>query len=229
MHPLLLLWDIDGTLIQSGGTGLEALRQTLLNHFGILDDLGDLEIAGCTDTSIAMSICRRHPGHGLNPEDFFEAYLQVLPQCLAAGKGRVAPGVHELLEWSHAHPEMHNALLTGNIRRGAEIKLSHHGLMPYFEFGAFGDDSSDRNLLGPIVLERARSWLKKDFHLGYTWVIGDTPRDIACGRALGCRVLAVATGGYSFQELQAARPDAVLSNLSKRDKVIALLEGPFGA
>lgn len=213
--PLLLLWDIDGTLILSGGAGEEALRQALLNRFGILDDLGDIEIAGRTDTSITADICRKHEGHDLQQADLLEAYLEFLPVVLKKMQGRVCPGVRECLEWTHAHPEVHNALLTGNIRRGAYLKLGRYGLDGYFEFGAFGDDSPDRNRLGPVVLARAREQLKKDFQLARTWVIGDTPRDVDCGRALGCKVLAVATGRYSVEQLEAHKPEITATDLSR--------------
>ncbi len=220
MHPVLLLWDIDGTLIVSGGAGEEALRQALLNRFGIIDDLGDIEIAGRTDTSIAADICRKHEGHDLEPAELLEAYLEHLPIVLKKKKGHVCPGVGGLLEWSHAHKEVHNALLTGNVKRGAYIKLGHYGLDGFFEFGAFGDDSSDRNRLGPIALDRAREHLKKDFHLESTWVIGDTPRDIQCARVLGCKVLAVATGRFSVEQLRAHAPEIVVADLSGRDALI---------
>ena len=223
MHPLLLLWDIDGTLIVSGGAGEEALRRGLLNRFGIIDDLGDIEIAGRTDTSIAADICRKHAGHELTAAELVEAYLEQLPIVLKQKKGRVCPGVRKLLEWSHAHAEVHNALLTGNVKRGAFIKLGHYGLDGFFEFGAFGDDSPERNLLGPIALERARTQLKKDFHIEYTWVIGDTPRDIQCARALGCKVLAVATGRYSMSQLQAHEPEIVVADLKDGDMLIERL------
>lgn len=226
MHPLLLLWDIDGTLISSGGTGEEALRQALLNRFGVLDDLGDIEIAGRTDPAIALDLCRKHRDHGCEPRELLEAYLEHLALLLPRKKGRVCPGVRELLEWSHAHPEVHNALLTGNIQRGARLKLRQYGLDDFFEFGAFGDDDMDRNRLGPIALDRARAHLKKDFQIGFTWVIGDTPRDIACAKALGCKVLAVATGRYSVKALQTHQPDLVLPDLSQTVAVIAKLESP---
>lgn len=224
MHPLLLLWDIDSTLLYSGGAGEEALRQVLLNHFGILDDLGDIEIAGRTDTAIIFDICRKHKTHHLSATEFLELYLEHLPSSLAKKKGGVFPGVREILEWSHAHPEVHNALLTGNVKKGAFFKLTHFGLDPYFEFGAFGDDSMDRNQLGPIALERARTQLNKDFHIHFTWVIGDTPRDIHCAQALGCKALAVGTGRYSVKALEAHKPDRVVSNLSDYSSIIRYLE-----
>jgi phosphoglycolate phosphatase len=224
MHPLLLLWDIDGTLITTGGGGREAIRHALLNRYGILDDLGDVQMAGRTDTSICMDISKKYETHSIDVNELLEAYLECLPVILGQYKGKVHLGVKSILDWSHAHSEAHNALLTGNIKRGAFIKLGHYGLNQFFEFGAFGDDSSDRNDLGPIALDRARNLLKKDFHIEYTWVIGDTPKDIACARALGCKVMAVATGDYTTKQLKSFEPDLLFEDFSDYKTVITQLE-----
>jgi phosphoglycolate phosphatase len=225
MHPILLLWDIDGTLISTKGCGREAIRQALLNDFGILDDLGDLEMAGRTDLSIFEDICKRHPGHPMTPQSLSESYLGILPRLLKTSKGGIVhPGVRDILDWTNKHPEVHDALLTGNLKKGAFHKLEHFNLKHYFEFGAFADDSAERNKLGPIVLERARQILERDFHIEYTWVIGDTPKDIACARALGCNVLAVATGDYSVEQLELYEPDLLMPNLGDHREVIQRLK-----
>lgn len=223
MQPILLLWDIDGTLIPSNGAGEESLRKALVNRYGILDDIDDVEIAGRTDISIAMEICSRHPDHGMEPLEFLDAYLEQLPIQLREKRGNVCPGVREFLEQSKAHPEIHNGLLTGNMRRGATIKLNHYGLNDFFRFGAFADDSPDRNNLGPVALERACHLFKKTFHRKSTWVIGDTPRDIECARALGCKVLAVSTGRYSITELRKYQPDLALPDLSDSAAILTEL------
>ena len=223
MHPVLLLWDIDSTLIWSGGAGEEALRQALLNDFGVIGDLNEIEIAGRTDRAIVRTIVEHfHLEPGSEPA-FIECYLAGLPGEMSKHHGGVLPGVEKLLNYAHEHPQIHNAILTGNMRRGAEIKLSHYGLWKYFEFGAFGDDDIDRNKLGPIALERARDHLKRDFVIGHTWLIGDTAHDIHCGKALGCKTLAVATGRYSIQQLSALQPDLVLKDLSDFESVCRLL------
>lgn len=223
MHPLLLLWDIDGTLISTKGAGRYAIRTALLNRFGIIDDLGYIRMAGRTDSSILQEIANQHPTHNIDLAEFAEAYLELLPESISKHPTVVHPGTREILEWAHEHQEVHNALLTGNLKRGAFIKMEHFGMKKYFEFGAFADDSSDRNKLGPVALQRARDLLKKDFHIEYTWIIGDTPKDIACARALGCKALAVATGDYSVAELKSFEPDLVLENLTDHQKVIELL------
>ena len=217
MHPLLLLWDIDGTLLTCR-TGVDALQRALLNRYGVMADLSLVEMAGRTDTAIAEEIAGQHPGYSVEAGALLEAYLVELEAMLPSRGGTVFPGVREILEWSHEHPEVHNALLTGNIERGAHLKLRRFDLDRFFEFGAFGSDSPNRNELGPVALERARERLKKDFSLEHTWVIGDTPRDIECGRALGCRVLAVATGKYPVESLRGA--DLAVRDLSDHRAVI---------
>lgn len=220
MRPLLLLWDIDGTLL-SCRTGVDALQRALLNRYGVIDDLSKVEMAGRTDTAIAEEIAGRHPGHSVDPAGLLEAYLEEMEEMLPSRGGTVFPGVREILDWSHEHPEVHNALLTGNLEKGAHLKLRRFDLDRFFEFGAFGDDSPNRNDLGPVALERARTRLKKDFSLDRTWVIGDTPRDIECARALGCRVLALATGSYPLETLGGA--DLALQDLSDHRAVIGAL------
>jgi phosphoglycolate phosphatase-like HAD superfamily hydrolase len=105
-------------------------------------------------------------------------------------------------------------VLTGNVRRGAQTKLAHHGLWDFFAFGAYGDDSEIRDELGPHALRRAREHCGVDFAAERVWIIGDTAHDIACARAIGARVLAVATGGHSLEALAAHRPDALLPDLT---------------
>jgi phosphoglycolate phosphatase len=224
LHPVLLLWDVDCTLIWSGGAGEEALHQALLNDFGVIGDMNEIEIAGRTDRAIVRTIVKHFHLDSGSEAEFMECYLRRLPEELAKHRGKILPGVDKLLDYAHEHPEIHNAILTGNMKRGAEIKLSHYGLWKYFEFGAFADDDIDRNNLGPIALERARSHLKRDFVIDHTWVIGDTNHDIHCGKTLGCKTLAVATGRYSMEQLASHQPDMVLKDLSDFESVRKLWE-----
>jgi phosphoglycolate phosphatase-like HAD superfamily hydrolase len=114
-------------------------------------------------------------------------------------------------------------LLTGNMRRGAQVKLSHHGLWEFFGFGAFADDSEHRNELGPHAVRRALECHGIDFAPGRVWVIGDTPHDIACGKIIGARTLAVATGGATLDQLRAHKPTAALETLADTEAVLRLL------
>jgi phosphoglycolate phosphatase-like HAD superfamily hydrolase len=109
------------------------------------------------------------------------------------------------------------------MRRGAQVKLAHHGLWEHFAFGAFADDSEHRNDLGPHALRRAREHHGVEFSAANVWVIGDTPHDIACGQIIGARTLALATGGYALEQLRAHAPTVVLENLADTAAVMKLL------
>lgn len=213
----LILWDIDGTLIVSHGAGARAMERAFQQRFGLPGDLSKIEWAGCTDTWISGEILRIN---GIEPtpqacHDYLETYLSLLPEELRAGpQGQVLPGVLDLLETLHRRTDLAQGLLTGNLRRGAEFKLTHYQVWHYFEFGAFADDSPRRNDLGPHALRRARERHAADFVPERTYIIGDTPRDIECGQVIGARTIAVATGKYSVAELAAHRPTAVFENFA---------------
>jgi phosphoglycolate phosphatase-like HAD superfamily hydrolase len=222
----LILWDIDGTLIASGGAGLRALQRGLLDAFGVEGSLADIDFGGRTDTWIMREVFRKF-GLVESPENFgrfFEAYLARLPAELANAHARVLPGVREILRAVADHGAIAQGLLTGNMRRGAQAKLAHHGLWEYFAFGAFADDSEHRNELGPHAVRRALERHGVHFPGDDVWIVGDTIHDIACGKAIGARTLAVGTGGVSLEKLRAHQPSAVLPDLSDTAAVLRLLE-----
>ena len=212
----LLLWDIDGTLINSGGAGMRALRTALKQCFGIDGSLADIDFAGRTDRWIMRQIFAKFDlaASEDNFARYLEAYLACLPAELANPGARVLPGVRPLLLAAAARPGVVQGLLTGNMRRGAEIKLGFHGLWTHFPFGAFADDAELRNELGPHALRRASEHSGRDFSPDRVWVIGDTPHDIACGRVIGARTLGLGTGSHSTRELAGHQPAAVLPDLA---------------
>ncbi|HVS53714.1 MAG TPA: HAD family hydrolase [Opitutaceae bacterium] len=222
---LLLLWDIDGTLIASGGAGMRALEVALRNVFGVAGSLADIDFAGRTDRWIIRQVFRKFglPATEENFSRYFEGYVAALPAELANPRARVLPGVAALLQAAAAHGEIAQGLLTGNMRRGAQVKLAHHGLWEHFAFGAFADDSEHRNDLGPHALRRAREHHGVEFSAANVWVIGDTPHDIACGKVIGARTLALATGGYALEQLRAHAPTVVLEDLADTTAVLRLL------
>ena len=114
-------------------------------------------------------------------------------------------------------------LLTGNVERGAKLKLSHYGIWDFFEFGAFADDHHDRNQLGAFAQRRAQEKHAIDFAAANIDVIGDTPHDIACGKAIGARTIAVTTGSFTREQLAGFKPDRIVDNFSAVDAVIAEL------
>lgn len=213
----LILWDIDGTLIVSQGAGARAMEKALLKRFGIRGDLSQIDWAGRTDAWITGAVFRHVglPDTPQNAHDYLEAYLELLPHELRDGpQGQVLPGILELLETLHHRTDLAQGLLTGNLRRGAEFKLTHYRVWHYFEFGAFADDSPRRNDLGPHAVRRANERHAVEFAPDHTYIIGDTPHDIECGKVIGARTIAVATGSYTTAQLAAHQPTALFENFA---------------
>lgn len=228
MGITLLLWDIDGTLIDSGGAGEHGLIDGLRKAFGIEDDFAWLSYFGRTDLWIFRTILEHH-GLGATPANLLkyrEAYLAGLRDAVVNPRARVLPGVRQLLQAVGTRSDVAQGLLTGNLQTGAGVKLGVHGLDRWFPFGAFADDSEHRNELGPFALRRAAQTLGRPVDAARTWIIGDTPLDIACARAMGARVLAVATGKFTVEDLRAHQPDLVLPDLSAGADLLAQLVQP---
>ena len=230
MKPRLLLFDIDGTILDSGGAGLGALRDGIVEAFGLhdrVDAMPELDLAGATDASVARVLFAAFgiedtPTHRSR---FFSAYAEALRDALKLNghRAQLMPGIQQLLAHFATNDRAHLGLLTGNIESGARIKLGHFELDAHFGFGAFGDDAEHRDALGPIALERARHHTGSTIDPADAVVIGDTPRDVACARAAGTKVLAVATGRFSVNELRDCRPDAVLADLSAVESAIEVI------
>jgi phosphoglycolate phosphatase len=213
----LVLWDIDGTLISSSGAGFRAMERAFEQQFRIKCDLSNIAWAGRTDTWITSEILRYYdqPVTPENIQIYLQAYLTQLPIELANGQqGGVLPGVLEILETLHQHDGVAQGLLTGNQKRGAESKLTHYRVWDYFKFGAYADDSSRRNDLGPYALRRAKELHGVDFAPERTFIIGDTPHDIECGKVIGAKTIAVATGHHTHDELAIHKPTMLLTDLS---------------
>jgi phosphoglycolate phosphatase-like HAD superfamily hydrolase len=220
----LFLFDIDGTLLASGGAGYHALIEVTRETFGT-GELAGIDIAGRTDSSIAQQLFARHgrPAAAEAVARFYEGYVAHLVRLLPITEGRLLPGVTALLDALRARPDCVLALLTGNLVRGAELKLRHYGVWHYFEFGAYADDHADRNALGPVALRRAREKHGVDFAPAHTFILGDTPHDIACARAIGARAVAIATGRHTRAELAACAPDHLFDDLADTPAVLAAL------
>lgn len=225
MSKRLLLWDIDSTLISTGGAGDKALKRIVSQRYGAEDDFHDIEIAGRTDAHIVGSILKKYriETSAGNVSGFLDEYIEHLTDLLPQLEGRILPGVREILARLHANPARILGLLTGNLQRGAKLKLRHHGLWDYFEFGAFADDHHDRNELGAFARRRALEKHGHDFEAGQIDVIGDTGHDIACGKIFGARTIAVATGSWSRERLAAEKPDFLFDDFSRVDEVMSTL------
>lgn len=217
--PTLLLFDIDGTLVDTQGAGLRALIDAVGEAFDVPEHrVPDLDLAGSTDSGILRSLL---PSLGIvmserNMERFFRTYLAALEAELRDDNftGELLPGVAPLLNHLDQDPGVSLGLLTGNIELGARLKLQRFGISHYFPTGAFGDDHHDRDHLGPIALERMEAVAGRRFSPDRVVVIGDTPRDIACARAFGARCACVATGTYDSPDLADHGPDLLFEDLS---------------
>ena len=221
----LLLFDIDGTLVSTMGAGIESLTIVIEKRYGVRDDLHDIEIAGKTDSNIAADILRKYHVDP-TPENiatFLDEYVAHLAPLLPQLHGRVLPGIAEILARMKSKPDRVLGLLTGNVERGAQLKLKHYGLWDFFEFGAFADDHHDRNELGAFARKRAQEKHGHEFAAAQIDVIGDTGHDIACGKAFGARTVAVATGSWSREQLKEQKPDFLFADLSNVDEVIDTL------
>lgn len=223
----LLLFDIDGTLLLTGRAGEHALRVAFKERFGVDDDLSSISFAGSTDGAIARQMFAAHhiPPTPENIAALFDGYVHHLALELPRRDGRVLPGILELLEVLHEREDCVLGLLTGNIEKGAELKLSHYGVWDYFEFGAFADDHVDRNKLGPVAHSRAVEKHGISFEAKDVYVLGDTPRDIDCARAAGFVAVAIATGSCGKDELAAHEPDFLFGDLSDTGGVMRTLLG----
>lgn len=225
MNPdTLLLFDIDGTLLLTGGAGERALRQCIPEALGVEDDMEGIEIAGRTDSGIARQVFHKL-GIELTEEAlkrFHEAYLRNLLINLETSGGCVLPGMEEILRLTSTNPRFSLGLLTGNLRKGADAKLSRFGIHHHFAFGAFADDHHDRNALGPFAVERALRHTGVAFAPSRIFVIGDTAHDIACARAIGAQAVAVATGKFSVEELAPHQADHLFRDFSNVEQVMRI-------
>jgi phosphoglycolate phosphatase-like HAD superfamily hydrolase len=217
MH--VVLFDIDGTLIASGGAGRASMEGAMASAFGITALRGDVRYSGRTDRAIGRDLLSMH---GLDQSEeawqrLRSAYLAQLPSCLSRHKGRILPGMSKLLEDLASRSDIVLGLLTGNIREGARIKLSHYRLFDYFALGGYGDHHFDRDDVARDALAEIRAHFNGSMKLDQLWVVGDTPLDIRCARAIQARVVAVATGLHPVEELGAENPDLLLPDFADAD------------
>ncbi len=228
----LVLWDVDGTLIQSRGIGSEVFDRAFVQVLGLAPSarINDhVRLSGKTDPQIALEYLElmeiEDPGSHLPLVlELLEAELAAAAEVLAAN-GEPLPGIPDLLARLGGADGVHQTLLTGNLAANAAVKVIAFGLDRWLdlEIGAYGSDHADRCQLVPIALERARRLRHLDVAPGDTWVVGDTERDLACARAGGARCLLVATGGSPISELAALEPDVVMEDLSDTDAAFKVL------
>lgn len=215
----LILFDVDGTLVRCGTQVRPLLAEALGEVYGLSSALGveDFDFSGKTDQQIVLELLElagleRRAAATRLPR-LRDAYLARLEARLDPARMVVLPGVAELLAELHAHPRVVLGLVTGNWRRGAEIKLSRFGLDRFFPFGAFGDDGVERRELPPVALARAFEATGHRFGPADTLIVGDSVRDVECARCHGLPVLSVTTGWTPAARLEAAGADRVVASL----------------
>ena len=212
----LVLFDIDGTLVHTGGAGVKAFAKTFATEFRRANGFERLKFAGRTDYSLVREFFGFNqiaPTPG-NFERFFDRYVFWLDDILRESKTEVCPGVWEFIRELQGLPQAPLlGLLTGNIRLGAEIKLRHFNLWDVFQTGAFADDHEDRDQIAAVARQRGSRLLQTGLRGDQVLVIGDTPNDIRCARAIGARALGVATGGSKLEDLKLQQPDWAIPDM----------------
>ncbi|HLF71989.1 MAG TPA: HAD family hydrolase [Dehalococcoidia bacterium] len=210
----LYLFDIDGTLVNTGGAGSAAMRAAFAAIWGVEDGFRNVEFTGRSDLAIFQDALDAAIENGDDfpaaMRRFKRAYFRRLPGTLAAFDGRVLPGVPSLLEALSRDSDATLALGTGNFRTGAMHKLRHYGIDRYFRHGGFGDRTGDRPTL---VAQGISAATRAHGRHTTVFVIGDTPHDVTAGKANDAIAVGVATGRHSEAELDAAGADIVLATL----------------
>ncbi len=231
MTERLVLFDIDGTILVSSGAGKRALTRVMAHAVGDPEVFGKVRFDGKTDPQIIIELLEA-AGHGPQPDDsvvdsMCRQYLELLThelESMDAPKPVLMPGVLELLDALERSQRATLGLLTGNLMRGAQLKLAAVGIdYRRFPVGAFGSDSAHRPDLPAIAARRAESLMGRLPSGGEIVIVGDTPADVTCGHGVGATAIAVATGNYSRGELAAAGATVVFDDLSSTEEVLEAL------
>jgi phosphoglycolate phosphatase len=229
---VLVLWDVDGTLVQAGEVGRDIFTEAFQAVLGRAPDqvvARMLTMAGRTDPEIALELLAAH--EVTDGVRHLPAFSEALVAALAAKaavireRGRALPGARKALAALDRTEGVVQSLLTGNVQPNARLKLASFGLDGYLDFavGGFGSDHHHRPSLVEVARAKAERRYGTSFAAGATVLVGDTPLDVAAGRAAGARVVAVATGDYGVGELEAANPDAVLADLVDTEATVAAI------
>ncbi|QDU82259.1 Phosphoglycolate phosphatase [Polystyrenella longa] len=222
----ICLFDIDGTLLLSGRAGQRAIETVLRDRYNLTKPVEGINTAGRTDMAILYDLLQYYE---IEPtveriREFQNFYLEQLPIELERCPGEVLPGVIDRLEELQDHPDVHLGLLTGNLARGASLKINHYRLQHFFTFGSYGDHHINRDDVAREALVDIRQRFGGDVQSENIWIIGDTPADVQCAHAISARAVAVATGIYSTEELAPAEPDVLINDLTE----VNLLKVLFG-
>jgi phosphoglycolate phosphatase-like HAD superfamily hydrolase len=222
----LILFDIDGTILLTGGAAVRAVNRAFEKLFVIPNAMDGIRADGKTDPIILREIFYKNLGRDFQPEEasiVYKEYVLFLRDEITDSRGfRIMPGITQLIKTLSIQEDKALGLATGNIEEGARIKLRRSGLDSYFKFGGFGSDSEERNQLIRIVIERGKNLFNHKQEFEAAFVIGDTPFDIIHGREAGAKVVAVATGSYSTRELEKYDPDFLFEDFSDLKSVLKI-------
>jgi phosphoglycolate phosphatase len=228
----LILFDIDGTLVRTGGAGDRSLTRAFEVVQGIAGGMASIRPAGKTDPAIIREIYRLKLGRECTAHELEKVrdnYLEFLAEEVPRSSGyRVMPGIQELLAQLATNPDCLLGLVTGNLAGGAEIKLKRADLYKYFRFGGYSTDSEDRAELTRIGIERGKELAAQEFPIATIdkddiCVVGDTPYDIAAGKKVGAVTIAVATSHWTTDQLAEHKPDYLFKNLSDTEKFLEIV------
>lgn len=224
MKNILLIWDIDGTLIDSKGSGRKAMDEAFYELYNIKEGFKNVNMAGRLDSQIIKRAFELNQIADNDAVDFLNKYEEMLKKELSSNtSSRVLPGVNEILSHSAEKENLFHVLGTGNCEKGARLKLSHLGLDKHFKIGGFGDEDAQRWQIIEKAIKQAEDFYKINFLKENIYVIGDTPLDIECGKILDIKSVAVATGGYSYKELVKCNPDHIFKSFETFEEFLTIL------
>jgi len=223
----LLLFDIDGTLLLTGGAGKVAFEEAFEEIFEIPNTWQDLDPHGKTDPAIFDEVAKRELGRLLSPGEFdllMERYEEIFEErILQSPRFELMPGVVEILEHLSRDPDIFLALATGNFERAGRMKLSRGGVEHYFQTGGFGNDAREREKILLVAVAYSEELARKNFEKSRTFVIGDTEYDIAAAKKAGLRSIAVLTNGRTREHFKKDPPDHILQDLTDIPAFLACL------
>lgn len=224
-RAVLWLWDIDGTLLRAEGAGRRAMNRAFQDVFGVPDAFSAVDLTGRVDMAVMSEVFSQAGLPVARMEEFVPAYLSALDREMQSGVARLVPGVPAVfVAATDCALRIHHALGTGNMERGARVKLEYFGLNRYLPVGGFGDEPLPRSRVLALGVERASAQYGVAFAPEDVVVLGDTRRDIEAARAIGARVVGVLTGAGSRAQLEAAGPDLLLPDLSDPAPLLAFTQ-----